>query len=180
MKRNVILYIAMSLDGYIADKYGGVDWLKGEDENYNDDTSYQELLDEIDTVIMGYATYDQVTNELSPDNWPYLGKKTYVLSHRTMENSKDIEFVNENVIQLYTNLQIKKGKSIWICGGSDIVSQFVNEDLVDEYRVFIIPTILGEGVSLFSNIQQKTNLRCKSVDMLNGIVRCVYLKSELK
>lgn len=180
MKRNVILYIAMSLDGYLADKYGGVDWLKGENDDYTDDTSYQELLDEIDIVIMGYSTYNQVANELSPDSWPYTGKKTYVLSHRMMDNKEDIEFVNESVIQLYTNLQIKKGKSIWVCGGSSVVSQFINEDLIDEYRIFIIPTILGDGISLFSNIQQKTNLSCKSVTMSNGIIRCVYSKSELK
>lgn len=180
MKRKVILYIAMSIDGYIADDLGRVDWLKGDEENFNGDTSYQELCDEIDTVIMGYSTYDQVTNQLSPNAWPYVGKKSFVLTHRNAENKDGIEFVNENVIQLYTRLQIEQGKAIWICGGSSIVSQFVNEDLIDEYRLFIIPTILGEGIQLFSNIKRKKDLKCKSVDVLNGIVRCVYFKNELK
>ena len=64
--RNIILYIAMSLDGYIADENGGVDWLSGQDPEDKSESSYPEFVQSIDTVIMGWETYHQVITELSP------------------------------------------------------------------------------------------------------------------
>ena len=71
--REVILYIAMSLDGYIADAQGGVDWLGGHGEPEEGMESYSRLLQRIDTVVMGWNTYHQVTTQLSPDRWVYEG-----------------------------------------------------------------------------------------------------------
>ena len=78
--RTVTLYIAMSLDGFIADRHGGVDWLYG---NTPDDNggSYESFAAGVDTVIMGRRTYDQITAELSVGSWPYEGMDCYVLTH---------------------------------------------------------------------------------------------------
>ena len=65
--RKISLYIAMSLDGYIADNKGGVNWLKGQDENDNTNKSYSEFIEKIDTIIMGWDTYHQFVTELSPN-----------------------------------------------------------------------------------------------------------------
>ena len=70
--RKIILFIAMSLDGYIADVNGGVGWLGGEKSGENDMASYAEFIRDIDTVIMGANTYEQLVTELSPDEWMYL------------------------------------------------------------------------------------------------------------
>ena len=64
--RKVVLFIAMSLDGYIADKNGRVDWLKGQDINVETEDAYSALIKEIDTVVMGFTTYHQIITELSP------------------------------------------------------------------------------------------------------------------
>ena len=70
--RDTTLFIAMSLDGYIADKDGKVDWLSGHTPDADDMTSYSEFIKDIDTVVMGYNTYHQIVTELSPGDWPYI------------------------------------------------------------------------------------------------------------
>ena len=71
--RSIILYIAMSLDGYIADREGGVDWLAGQEPGQDMPDSYSTLLERIDTVLLGWNTYHQLTTQLSPEQWPYEG-----------------------------------------------------------------------------------------------------------
>lgn len=112
--RKVILYIATSLDGYIADSNGGVSWLGGEDADYQGDHGYSEFLKSIDTVIMGMKTYRQVVEELSPDVWVYEGMKTYVLTHQKKENKEDIEFIEGDICDLIKSLKEETGKDIWI------------------------------------------------------------------
>ncbi len=75
--RKVVLFIAMSLDGYIADRNGGVYWLSGEDENAENDDTYLSFVKDVDTVIMGWNTYHQVVEELSPSEWIYSDKLYY-------------------------------------------------------------------------------------------------------
>ena len=82
--RKTILYIAMSLDGYIAEKNGGVDWLSGHNPEENSQNSYEAFTEEIDTVIMGWNTYYQVVTELSPKEWVYKDFETYVITHRAV------------------------------------------------------------------------------------------------
>ena len=66
MKRQVVLYLGMSLDGYLADLHGGVDWMVGENPEYLGDLGYAQFLQQVDTILMGGTTYHQVTEELSP------------------------------------------------------------------------------------------------------------------
>lgn len=115
-ERKVILYIAQSLDGYIARENGMVDWLSGEGKEENEDFGYEEFLSGIDTVIMGRRTYEQIINDLSPDKWPYEGKKSYVftknrideellLEENLRDKSCEIIFVNNNFGELYNKTQ---------------------------------------------------------------------------
>lgn len=79
--REVVLFIAMSLDGYIAESDGGVGWLSGQDADAEDQDSYSEFAQNIDTVVMGWNTYHQIVTELSPDEWVYGDFATYVITH---------------------------------------------------------------------------------------------------
>ena len=74
--RRIVLYIAMSLDGYLADPAGGVDWLTGQDPSWEGDGGYSDFVRTVDTVILGRRTYDQITTQLSPSAWPYEGQDT--------------------------------------------------------------------------------------------------------
>jgi len=83
--RKVELFIAMSLDGYVARVDGDVSWLGGQDLDNQSMGSYDEFIKNIDTIVMGYTTYHQIVTELSPDEWVYAGMKSYVLTHRNIE-----------------------------------------------------------------------------------------------
>lgn len=88
--RQTVLYIAMSLDGYIADRNGGVEWLTGQDGGVDAGDSYTEFTKEIDTVVMGWNTYHQVTTELAPGEWVYEEFTSYIFTHREPDSTEKI------------------------------------------------------------------------------------------
>lgn len=94
--RKVSLFIAMSLDGYIADSEGGVSWLTGQGDDSENIDSYSEFVKDIDTILMGRNTYHQLITELSPDVWVYDDFITYVITHGEDASSEKIIFTNEN------------------------------------------------------------------------------------
>lgn len=174
--RKISLFIAMSLDGYIADSKGGVNWLKGQGENNNTNNSYSEFIEKIDTIIMGWNTYHQIVRELSPDFWPYENQITYVMAHREEVSSDKIRFINEDLNEFVTQLKKEKGKNIWICGGANIVQQLMDEDLIDVYNVTIIPTILGSGVRLFKKGKNEIKFSLVKAQTYNGMIDAVYTR----
>ena len=105
--RKTTLFIAMSLDGYIAGPAGNIDWLQGQNPGADDMVSYQEFIKDIDTIIMGYNTYHQITTELSPEQWFYPDQISYVFTHRELPSTDNIKFVNENVCGLIKTLRRK-------------------------------------------------------------------------
>ncbi len=167
--RKVILYIAMSIDGYICDEHGGVDWLVGHDKD-NQDSTYDTFIQNIDTICMGYTTYHQIIHELSPDVWPYFEQHTYVLTHHQNENTKNISFVDD-IHSLLLDLKSKDGKDIWICGGASLVKQCIDD--IDEFHISIIPTILSRGTSLFQ-FDKQISLYLMETSENNGIVELKY------
>jgi len=163
--RKVRLFIASSLDGYIAREDGSVDWL------FSDaDYGYSEFYGSIDTVVMGRKTYEK---SLEFEEHPFRGKKVYVFSRSVKE--KGVEFVSD-VVGFMKKLVRSKGKDIWLVGGSEIVSIFLNEGLIDEIILSIHPVILGRGIPLFKNVQKEVWLKMqKSVSFDSGLVQIHYV-----
>lgn len=179
--RKVKLFIAMSLDGYIADPNGKVDWL--EDSNNGEEAvdTYSNFIKDIDTILMGWKTYNQIATELSPQEWIYNQCKTYVLTHRkqmTPDIDNEIYFTDENLYDLVEKLKKENGKDIWICGGAYLVQQLINADLIDYYYLTIIPTVLGSGIRLFDNLDHQINLNLISTQSCNGIVDLIYKREN--
>ena len=174
--RKIVLFIAMSMDGYIADINGKVDWLAGQDNDVETDDNYTDFVKSVDTVIMGWTTYHQIVEELSPDQWVYDNLQSYVITHRNCTPDGNVTFVSENPCTLVNRLKQKNGKDIWICGGADIVHQLMQNDLIDKYYISIIPTILGNGIRLFDATDKKIDLHFVSSKSSNGIVELVYQK----
>lgn len=172
--RDVILYIALSLDGYIADTAGGVDWLAGQDPAIPQGNSIARFMDGVDTVILGYTTYHQIATELSPDAWPYEGKQSYVLTHRRMQDVPGIHFVDQPADALVETLRQQPGKAVWICGGAKVVHQLMARDLIDVYHFTFIPTLLGDGIRLFDGGTLQIPLRLIETTTDNGMLECVY------
>ena len=174
--RKVTLFIAMSLDGYIADSKGKVDWLEGQDENVESPDIYGEFVKDIDTVIMGRNTYDQIVTELSPDDWVYHGMTTYVVTHRREESSEEVYFTDLKPANLVRKLKEEDGKGIWICGGAEVVRQLVEKNLIDCYYLTVIPVLLGSGIRLFGNNSNEIKLRLVKSQSYNGMTDLVYVK----
>lgn len=172
--RKVIAYIAVSLDGYIADKNQDVAWLSGDGSDEQNFGSYPEFIETVDTVILGYTTYHQIITDLSPDKWVYEGKQSYVLTSRECESRAEIIFTKQNIEDLIRKLKSVNGKNIWLCGGASIINQFHKLGLIDEYTITVIPTILGDGIRLFETSEDERKLKLLSTTVYNGIVDLTY------
>lgn len=171
--RKVVLFIATSLDGYIADNNGGISWIDGQGTEETRD-SYSEFIKDVDTVIMGWKTYEQITTELSPGQWVYNDQMSYVITHREKENTSNIKFTAENLESVVTKLKKEKGKDIWICGGAGIINQLMQKNLIDKFYISIIPTLLGQGIRLFDASYDELKLKLTDTKTSNGIVEVIY------
>lgn len=174
--RKISLFIAMSLDGYIADSKGSVDWLKGQGSDNENIDVYSEFVKNIDTILMGWNTYHQIVTELSPKEWVYKDFTTYVITHNEQASSEKIRFVNIDPVYLVKELKEKNGKDVWICGGANLVQQLVNEDLIDSYYITVVPTLLGAGIRLFENTKQEIPLRLLNTQSYNGMTDLIYTR----
>lgn len=174
--RNVVLFIAMSLDGYIADKNGGVDWLKGQDANAETLDTYSLFVKDVDTVLMGWNTYHQIVTELSPSQWVYEDLTSYVITHREIPSTDKIRFTGKDPCRLVSELKQEPGKKIWICGGANMIQQLVSAGQVDEYYISVIPTILGSGIRLFGTVPHELPLTLVHTQTYNGITDLIYTR----
>ena len=152
------LYIAMSLNGKIAEKDGSVDWLYVKDNDDNPNHGYQKFYDSIDTTIQGSSTYKQV--ESWGIDFPYPNKKNYVITRdKSLENNENVTFVNTNHIEFINDLKQEEGKDIWLIGGGLVNTMLLNEGLIDELQIFVMPIILQDGIDLFQNLPNRTDLK---------------------
>ena len=174
--RKVVLFIAMSLDGYIADLNGSVDWLNGQRDEVENEDTYSEFVKDIDTVVMGWKTYYQVVTELSPSEWVYSDFISYVITHKERTSTDKIRFIHESPSNLVRRLKEEDGKDIWICGGASIVQQLMQDGLIDKFYISIITTILGSGVRLFGPLDVELKLKLMENRNYNGIMEVIYEK----
>ena len=173
------LYIATSLDGYIARKDGNLDWLNNFPNPNQIDYGYTEFYAGIDTVILGRKTYDEILG--FGVDWPYTDSTTYVLSTNTdypiqTPNTQLLSDLSEEIIQ---NLRSQSQKNIWLVGGGNLVTQFLNLNAIDEIILTLIPVIIGEGLPLFPNSPKESTfdlLGAKSFD--TGAVSLHYSRKK--
>lgn len=143
-KSRKIVYIATSLDGFIARKNGDIDWLE-EDPSYD---YYPEFIRNVEVILMGAGTYEKVMS--FGIDWPYPKQRSYVFTHKKAHTKeKNIEFTDEDISSFINRIQAEIKGDIWIMGGSNLINQFLKKGLVDEIIVGILPIILGEGIPLF-------------------------------
>lgn len=176
VSREVILYIAQTVDGYIAEKDGSIGFL--DLEIPEDENSYIDLMEKIDTVIMGRKTYDQVVFELLPDNYPYTEKLSYVITRRVEPQPAEENrlFVDREPVELVKELREQEGKAIWIIGGESIITPLVEANLIDTYVITTIPILLGDGIPLFGRFASQIPLTFVDSYERNGMVFTTYHK----
>lgn len=171
--RPVILFIATSLDGYIARMDGRIDWLFT-DQDYG----FREFFLGVDTVVMGRKTYDV---SLSFGDYPYPGRSGYVFSRvRDGQRDEHCEFISTEPKAFIAGLRKQPGKKIWLVGGSELIQDFVLADLIDEYVISIHPLILGSGIPLFRSPLPTQNLIFRdSTTFDSGLVQVSYSRRRL-
>lgn len=161
----IILYIATSLDGFIARKNGSVDWLT-KYENSGEDYGYKKFLESIGTVILGNTTYKEFKA-------PYEDKKCFVFSRTNTGQESNIVYVNDNVKEFIEGLP--DDGNIWLVGGANITKEFLANDLIDEFIITVIPIVLGEGISLFEEGCGEHKLKLQNITSYDsGVVQVCY------
>lgn len=168
------LFIAASLDGYIARENHSLDWLDQLEHMKDEDYGYAEFLESVDILLIGRKTYEEVLG--FGVEWPYQGKKSYVFtadSEFTTE-TPDTEVVNELTPEFITQLQ-EAESDIWLVGGGKLIASFLKLGAVDDILVSIIPVMLGNGIPLFPEIHKDAKLQLVSCESFrNGVVNLSY------
>lgn len=171
-QRQLVLYIAASLDGYIARRDGDIGWLSMV-EAPPEDYGYAEFVKTVDTIIMGRKTYEKVLS--FGIAWPHAGRKCYVLSKTKTGSDENVEFYNGPVAELIAQLRQKPGLDIYCDGGADVVDELIRQDLIDRYTISIIPVLLGDGIALFKPGRPEQKLICTgSRAFPSGLVQLHY------
>lgn len=170
--RKVVLFIATSLDGYIATKEESLEWLfKVEGEG---DNGISEFLNTIDTILMGKTTYDWIMEHEGDNSWPYADKDCYVFTRSPITDTKQVKFISPNIPDFVSELKKQAGKNIWMVGGGELLSSFLKENTVDEFIITVAPTLIGSGIPLFKNGNYHLELSLKGTRRFNQFVELHY------
>ncbi len=167
------VYIATSLDGFIATSDGGLNWLDEIPNLEKSDFGYAEFMSGVDAIVMGRKTFEKI---LTFDDWPY-DKPVYVLSKSKVNIPKELENKVEilnGTPRKVTNLLKELGhQNLYIDGGITIQG-FLEEDLIDKMIITRVPVLLGEGIPLFGKLTQRLYFKHEKTESLNEILSKSY------
>lgn len=168
MAAPVTLFIAMSLDGFIAGINDEIDWLFT-DQDYG----FSPFFDSVDTLIMGRRSYDL---SCSFEQWPYPGKRTIVWTRNASSRwDPRVQFSAAAPEQLIADAQARGSRGIWLLGGGQLVRAALAAQLIDDLQLAIHPLILGAGIPLFPAGTARTSLQLlQSTAYDSGLLICHY------
>ncbi len=164
----VVLFIATSLDGYIASSDGTVDWLF-----HDADYGYTEFMVSLDAVVVGRKTWEQAKTF---EEVPFAAKQVFVFSS-TLPSSSDerIHHVQGEVGTVVAAIRQNLQRDLWLIGGGELIRQFISYRLIDEFRLFVHPILLGAGIPLFLHHSERTNLTFEgSQSFPSGLIELRY------
>jgi dihydrofolate reductase len=172
------VYIATSLDGFIATINGGLDWLENIPNPDKSDYGYSDFMINIDAIVMGRNTYEKV---LSFGKWPY-NKPVFVLSNsltNVPDSLKDkVEVVQGEIEPLVNQLNHRGYHNLYVDGGK-VIQSFLQEDLIDEMIITRVPILLGNGIPLFRESQKNLKFKHMKTDVYNNnLVKSHYIKEK--
>jgi dihydrofolate reductase len=172
MERKLVLFIAMSLDGFIAGPNDDLSWLS-EVEREGEDYGYGEFMATVDATIVGRRTYDKVLS--MGYDFPHADKESYIITRIEREPIGNIRFYSGDIKTLVASLKAKPGKTIFCDGGAEIVNLLMQDRLIDQFIISIIPVFLGSGVRLFKDGIPGDKLRLiSSKSFESGLIQVHY------
>ncbi len=170
--RSLILYISCSLDGYIASPDGSLDFLNPMQKE-GEDYGYADFIATVDTIIVGRKTYDSVL--AMGIEVPYPDKTVYVVTHTPRETLGLVQYYAGSLASLVQDMKSRPGKNIYCDGGAEIVHELLKNNLIDEFYISIIPTLLGNGTRLFKDGRPEGNITLVGVKSFEtGLVQLHY------
>ena len=176
MNRKVILYIAASLDGFIAKPNDDLSFLSIVQQE-GEDYGYAEFIKSVDTVVIGRKTYDWVMTQVSL--FPHADKNSFVITRTARPAIGKTQFYTGNLKNLVSDLKKEQGKNIFVDGGAEIVHQLLMDNLVDEFIISIIPVFLGNGIRLFREGRPEEQLKLISVKKFDkGLAQLHYQRAN--
>lgn len=171
-QRKVVLFIAMSLDGFIAGVEDNLNFLSLV-EKEGEDYGYQKFVSTVDTVIMGRKTFDKVISMVQGN--PHQDKKTIVFSRQARQPVYNEIYYSGLISDLITDLKKEKGKTIYCDGGAEIVQELLKNKLIDEIIISVVPVLIGDGIRLFKEDRPEQKLTLfKSTPFDTGLVQLHY------
>ncbi|MCG1008477.1 dihydrofolate reductase [Salinicoccus sp. ID82-1] len=178
-KRRVVLDLAVTLDGFIEGENGEIDWCI-----MDPDMDFTHFLDSIDTILYGRKSYELAealrpgadAEEEEVEMWRMMDSMEKYVFSRTQDHSHDnVEYINDSIPEMIDELKQQSGKDLWLYGGAELITAFINQGLVDEYRLSVHPVVLGTGKPLFSNLDGRLNLELKDTRVFkSGVVQLIY------
>jgi dihydrofolate reductase len=170
--RKVVLYIACSMDGYIASPGDDLDFLSVVEEE-GEDYGYAQFNSTVDTVILGGRTYDWVVNQ--GHEFPHHDKDAYVITRTPRESNGKVRFYPGDLADLVNGLKSLPGKDIFCDGGAWVANELMKRDLIDAYIISVIPVMLGDGIRLFDDRRPQQELKLVSAKSFEaGLVQLHY------
>lgn len=148
--RKLSLFIATSLDGYIAKPNDDLSFLKLV-EKEGEDYGYAEFTETIDTIIIGRKTYDYVLKEIGSSHYDNGDRNVFVITRTEKPSIGKTSFYTGNLTDLIQRLKSESGKNIYCDGGAEIINELLKNDLVDEFIISVIPVLVGSGTRLFND-----------------------------
>ncbi len=155
--RKLSLFIATSLDGYIAKPNDDLSFLKLVEKD-GEDYGYAEFTANIDTIIIGRKTYDWVQREIGTSHYDNGERNVYVITRTERKGVGKTTFYTGNITNLVQQLKSETGKNIYCDGGAEIINELLKSDLIDEFIISIVPVLVGNGTRLFKDGRPEQNL----------------------
>lgn len=173
MNRKIILYIATSLDGYIAKPNDDLSFLSIVEQE-GEDYGYADFIKTVDTIILGRKTYDWIMAHVPEYSHP--DRKTFVITRTARPDIGNTRFYTGNLRDLVLQLKSENGKNIFIDGGAEIVHELLKENLIDEFIISIIPILVGSGTRLFNDGRPEQKLKLISTKKFDkGLAQLHYI-----
>lgn len=176
--RKLSLFIATSLDGYIAkpnDDLGFLRLVEKEGEDYG----YAEFVSTIDTLILGRKTYEYVIREIGASYYDNGERDVYVITRTARPGAGRTTFYTGNLTELVQRLKSEAGKNIYCDGGAEVINELLQRDLIDELIISVIPVLLGDGIRLFKDGRPEQLLQLVSTKAFDtGLLQVKYSRKR--
>lgn len=176
--KKLILDLAVTLDGFIEGPNGEIDWCI-----LDDDMDFEGFLAGIDTIFYGRVSYEawgkfRPDSDAAPEEQAFWNaihsKKKYVFSRQNRQDDPAV-FISSELVSAVNALKQQPGKDIWLYGGAGLITTFIQEGLIDTYRISVHPTVLGSGKPLFEHLKDRLSLKLTGTNVFrSGVVQLIY------